>query len=158
SLLVLELEGSRGSKADRGDDGVLAKLGLVVGVPGDAVLAGAVPVQENAVEDNSRRRLHGPLDLQNGRRPWQWIVFDSRVTVTATLIAVPRGQAREVDVLPIKLHRFLSPGGRVLQLPEETVGIRSGEQGRTEHYLGLRKVQGLDEVSPGICCQSWHGL
>ena len=58
-FLMLELEGPGAPKADRGDDGPLAKLRLVIGVPGDAVLPVAVAVEQDAVEDDSRRRLHG---------------------------------------------------------------------------------------------------
>ena len=66
---VFELEHPGPAETDRGNDGVLSELGFVIGVPGDAVLAGAVTVQKYAVEGDAARQLNGPLDLQDGRGP-----------------------------------------------------------------------------------------
>ena len=57
-FLVLQLKGSGCTKADRGDDGIDPKFGLVICMPGDAVFAGSVSVKQDAVErDSGRHRL-----------------------------------------------------------------------------------------------------
>ena len=61
-------------------------------------------------------------------------------------------------LFPEESHRVLSPFGRVPQLPEQPVSFRAGEERRVEDHLGLGKIQGLKVATPGICCQSWHGL
>jgi hypothetical protein len=77
--LGLELEVPRAVEADRGEDGGLAELWLVVRVPPHTVQAVPIAVEEDAVERHAGSGIDGVLDLHEGRRPRQGLVHDARI-------------------------------------------------------------------------------
>lgn len=93
----------------RGNDGLRAQLGLIIGMPGQVVLAVAVPVDQHAVEGFPGQLLDGLLEMEQALVPRGGLGGDAGIGVAAPRVAIPAGQAGQRGCLAEHADAVLLP-------------------------------------------------
>ena len=123
-------KGTGGPEAEGGDGMVWGQFGFIVRMPAHAVLAMAVAVEQEAVERHSEVSFELAAQAQQGLAPGERGLQQAAISVVATGIPDPTGEAGHQMASAVHPHHGLAPGKDLLQLLEQISGGRSASRPR----------------------------
>lgn len=139
ALFVAEVEAAFGTKTHRGDVGVFAEAFFVVMMPGHALAAIKVEIEEAGVVSVARDLFHDSLDGEKGLGPFQRDMIVAGVSVGIIIVAIPRDLPGGHDVFA-KHDGFVVPPGNVAEERfQELIGLREVESHTVVNRFTIRR-------------------
>lgn len=151
---VAQGECAGGAEADRGNHRVGAKAGFVIAVPGHALRAVGIQIEQTGVEAKAwvfraygrHALLHPRLDGQQPIRPRQRGARNAGIGVAKGRIAIPSHLARGAYAAASDHHLVVPPG----DLGQQVAQVRIGLIGRKHRAVVVEDAVKRQQVVGGV--------